>query len=119
MTARIFNTLLGTWLFFSAFAWPHTPAQGLAAMICGVLTVLTALAAIYYPRVRYLTALIAVGLFVASLATVSSLNQTFWHNAIVAIAIFVAALFDRGTVGAESRRWRDSSDQLAKPISTH
>jgi hypothetical protein len=118
MTARIFNTLLGTWLFFSAFAWQHTPAQGLAAMICGVLTVLTALVAIYYPRVRYLTALIAVGLFVASLATASSMSQTFWHNAVVAIAIFIAALFDRGTVGAASRRWRDSSDQLTHPVST-
>ena len=25
MTARIFNVLIGTWLFLSAFVWPHTP----------------------------------------------------------------------------------------------
>ena len=27
MTARIFNTLLGTWLFLSTFMWPHTRFQ--------------------------------------------------------------------------------------------
>jgi hypothetical protein len=118
MTARIFNTLLGTWLFFSAFAWPHRPAQGLVAMICGVLTVLTALAAIYYPRVRYMTAMIAAALFIASIATASSMNRTVWHNAVIAIVIFVAALFDRGTFGAGSRRWRDSSDRLSEPMGT-
>ena len=122
MTARIFNTLLGTWLFWSAFAWPHTPAQGMIALVCGALTVLTALVAIYYPKVRYLTALVAVALFVASVSTITSpsslsMGWTFWHNAVAAIAIFIAALFDRGTVGMGSRRWRDSSDELAKPIS--
>ena len=55
MTARIFNTLLGTWLFLSAFAWPHTPAQGMVTMVCAALTVLTALVSIFRPRVRYLT----------------------------------------------------------------
>ena len=40
MTARIFNVLLGTWLFLSAFAWPHPPAQGFTALVCGALTVL-------------------------------------------------------------------------------
>ena len=69
MTARIFNVLIGTWLFLSAFGWPHRPAQGMTALICGALTLLTALASIFYPRVRYLTATIAVVLFVASLAT--------------------------------------------------
>jgi hypothetical protein len=44
------------------------------------------------------------------------MNQTFWHNAVVAIAVFIAALFDRGTVGAGSPRWRDSSDQLSEPV---
>ena len=118
MTARIFNTLLGTWLFLSAFAWQHTPAQGMVTMVCAALTVLTALVSIYHPRVRYLTAAIAVALFVASLATASSMSQTFWHNAVVAIAIFIAALFDRGTVGAASRKWRNSSDELGRPVGT-
>jgi uncharacterized membrane protein YccC len=117
MTARIFNTLIGTWLFLSAFAWQHTPAQGTIALLCGALTILTALAAIYYPRVRYVTAMIGVALFIGSMATATRYDRTFWHNAVVAIGIFVASLVDRGVVG--SRRPRDVSDELAQPIKTH
>jgi hypothetical protein len=118
MSARIFNVLLGTWLFLSAFAWPHMPATKVATMVGGALTVVTALFSIYHPRVRYLTAVFAVLLFVGTLATLSARNQTFWHNAVCAIAIFIAAMFDRGTVGARSRRdERDElSDQLRRPI---
>jgi hypothetical protein len=115
MTARIFNTLIGTWLFLSTFGWQHTPAQGLTALLGGTLTIATALLSIYYPRVRYLTALLAVLVFVASMATAGHLDGTFWHNAIVSIAIFVAALADRGVVGAGAR---DASDELSRPVST-
>jgi hypothetical protein len=114
MTARIFNMLTGTWLFLSAFAWQHTPVQGMTALICGTLTVLTALGAIYFPRLRYLTALVAIVLFVASLAVASPYDMTFWHNAVMAIAIFVAALADPA-----ARRERDTADELKHPVSTH
>ena len=115
MSARIFNVLIGTWLFLSAFGWPHTPAQGMTTLICGALTLLTALASIFYPRVRYLTATIAVVLFVASLATAVRYDMTFWHNAVIAIAIFTIALLDKGTIGARHRR--DFRDELSQPIS--
>jgi len=116
MTGRIFNVLIGTWLFLSAFGWPHSPAQGLTALICGALTLLTALVSIYYPRVRYLTATIAVVLFVASLATAAPrYDLTFWHNAIFAIVIFLIALFDKGTIGARQRY--GVRDELSQPIS--
>jgi hypothetical protein len=115
MSARIFNVLIGTWLFLSAFGWPHSPAQGMTALICGALTLLTALVSIFYPRVRYLTATIAVVLFVASLATASArYDLTFWHNAVFAIVIFLIALFDKGTIGARHRR--DFRDELSQPI---
>lgn len=116
MTARIVNVLIGTWLFLSAFGWPHSPAQGMTALVCGALTLLTALLSIYYPRVRYLTALIAVVLFVGSLATAGRYDRTFWHNAVVAIAIFVVALFDRGTL-RERRHLRAAEDDLSRPLS--
>ena len=116
MSARIFNVLIGTWLFLSAFGWPHSPAQGMTALICGALTLLSALASIYYPRVRYLTATIAVVLFVASLATAAPrYDLTFWHNAIFAIVIFLIALFDKGTIGARQRY--GVRDELSQPIS--
>jgi hypothetical protein len=116
MSARIFNVLLGTWLFLSAFGWPHTPAQGMTALICGALTMLTALVSIFYPRVRYLTAIVAVVLFVGSLATAGRYDRTFWHNAVIAIGIFVVALADRGTL-RERRHMRAAEDDLSRPVS--
>ena len=104
MTARIFNVLLGTWLFLSAFAWPHQSAQGFTALVCGALTVFFALLTIYLPNARYMTAATAVVLFVASIASSSRLDRTFWHNAVIAVAIFVAAVLDPGPAGARRER---------------
>lgn len=92
MSARIFNVLVGTWLFLSAFAWHHTTPQGMTALICGALAVLLSLASMYVPGLRYLLAVVAVILFVTSLATADHYDRTFWHNSIMAIAIFVGAL---------------------------
>jgi hypothetical protein len=102
MTPRIFNVLVGTWLFLSAFAWPHSTPQGVTALVCGAMTVLLSLATMYFSGVRYLTAVVALILFVTSLGTAERLDRTFWHNSIMAIAIFVAALVDRGS--AATRR---------------
>ena len=66
MPLRIFNVLIGTWLFVSAFAWPHSSIQGVTALVCGALTAICALATIYVPRVRYLTALVGLVLFVST-----------------------------------------------------
>jgi hypothetical protein len=104
MTARIFNVLIGTWLFLSAFTWPHQSAQGFSALVCGALTVLFALATIYLPNVRYLTAATAVLLFITSIASAMRLDRTFWHNAVIAIAIFVAALLDPAAPGLRRER---------------
>lgn len=104
MTARIFNVLIGTWLFLSAFAWPHTHGQKLAAMITGAATAVLSLATNYFSGLRYLTAVLGVMLFVISVTAASRGNVTFWHNGIIAVAIFVAALVDRGGAGARHQR---------------
>lgn len=101
MTARIFNVLLGTWLFLSAFAWPHAHGQKLAALIVGALTVLLSLGMIYYSGLRYLLAVAAVMLAVISL---TGANGTSWHNGIVALAIFVTALVGPANAGARRER---------------
>src|SRR5215468_7382744 len=104
MTIRIVTVLLGTWLFLSAFAWPHTPVQGMTALLCGLATILCALGTIYIPRMHYVTALVAVVLFVASLATSTRHDVTLWHNAVMAIAIFVAGLVDRDPAAVKRER---------------
>jgi hypothetical protein len=101
MSVRIFNVLVGTWLFLSAFAWHHSTPQGMTALICGALTVVLSLASMYVPGLRYLLAVVAVILFVTSLATADHYDRTFWHNSIMAIAIFVSALVARNAAGTE------------------
>ena len=104
MGARIFNVLIGTWLFLSAFAWPHAHGQKLAAIICGAATALLSLATNYFSGLRYLTAVIGVMLFVISVSAAPWRTPTSWHNGIIAVAIFVAALVDRGSAGVRHER---------------
>jgi len=100
MNPRIFNVLMGIWLFISAFAWRHSPVQFWAALICGAVTILLTLGTFYVPGLRYLIAVFAVFLFVESLTGAAGFRRTAWHDAIIAIAIFVAALLSRGTAHA-------------------
>ena len=104
MTTRIFNVLIGTWLFISAFAWPHSPAEAAFTMACGGLTVVLALATIYHGAFRYLNAGLAVALFIATLVLSGWRGPTGWHNAVIAIAIFVSALFDGSPESARRGR---------------
>jgi lysylphosphatidylglycerol synthetase-like protein (DUF2156 family) len=104
MTARIFNVLIGTWLFVSSFAWPHTHGQHLAAMICGALTVLLSLGTTYFAGLRYFTAVIAVMLVVLTVASPHGWDRTSWHNVVIGVAIFIAALVDRGPAGVRRER---------------
>jgi hypothetical protein len=111
MSGRIFNVLIGTWLFLSRFAWPHRPVLGAVTMIAGVLIVLSALGGIYSMRFRYVTAGTALVLFVASLASARVSDMTVWHNVVIAVVVFFVALVDHGTRAATDR-----GDQLSRPI---
>jgi len=94
MTTRIFNVLIGTWLFISGIAWPHAPTEALFTMACGGLSVVFALATIYHGNFRYVNAGLAVMLFVSAIVLSSWSGRTMWHNAVLAIGLFAAALFD-------------------------
>ena len=95
MTARIFNILMGMWLFASAFVLPQGRGQLASTAICGVLTTLFAVLTSYDQRSRYLTE--AVGALIVVLAfLVQPLGSaTFWHNGVMGISIAVAAWSDR------------------------
>jgi hypothetical protein len=98
MTTRIFNILMGVWLFASAFVLPQGRGQAASTAICGVLTVLFAMLTTYDNRSRYLTE--AVGALVVVLAFVIHPlgSATFWHNGVMGISIAVAAWADRGAL---------------------
>ncbi len=91
-TARGINTLLGIWLFVSAFVWEHTTAERTNTWILGILCVAFAAAAMRTPLARWLNTALAIWLFISVWALPHDNVATMWNNALVAIAVFVLSL---------------------------
>ena len=95
MTTRIFNILMGLWLFASAFVLPQGRVQWASTAICGALAAVSAAYTSYNRRSRYLTAAIGALVVVLAFALHPLGSATFWHNGIVGLSIAVAAWADR------------------------
>jgi threonine/homoserine efflux transporter RhtA len=104
MTPRIFNALIGIWLFLAAFAWPQTTVGYAYTAVAGVLTVLFALLSGRFGWARYANLAVGFLLLVLTLA-LSYGTAVFWNNSIAGAAIVLASLMDRGP--EEVRRERD------------
>ena len=96
MTTRIFNALLGMWLFVTAFMWPHGAPVGTLTIVCAVLTFLLAIGSFYTMAARYANLVVAAALFIGTLALPTMTRATVWNNVIVAVAMLAASLMDRG-----------------------
>jgi hypothetical protein len=96
MTTRIFNALIAIWLFATAFMWPHAHLAQEVTIIAAVLTFILSIMEMYVRGARYLNAVVAVFLFLSALTLPAMTRATVWNNAIVAIAILISALVDRG-----------------------
>jgi hypothetical protein len=96
MTARIFNILIGVWLFVSAFVLPQGHGQVASTAICGALTTVFAALTSYDRRSRYLTAAVGALVVVLALAAHPLGSAAFWHNGVMGISIAVAAWADQG-----------------------
>lgn len=97
MATRIFNALVGIWLFATSFMWPHTAAQKTVTIVAAVLTFVLAILASLTPVARYLNACVALLLFVASTIALPTLQlATLLNNTIVAIVILIVSLVDSG-----------------------
>ena len=97
--ARAANIALGSWLFISAFSWPHTPAQTSNAALVGLFVALTGLAGggvLFQSRLHLLNAALGVWLVVSVTAFPIRDRTTAIHNALVGVAIFLVALVPRG-----------------------
>jgi hypothetical protein len=95
MTPRIFNILMGLWLFASAFVLPQGRVGFESTAICGLLTTVTAALSSYDSRSRYLTEAIGVLVVVLAFAVQLPGSATFLHNGVIGISIAVAAWADR------------------------
>ncbi len=98
MTTRIFNALVGVWLFATGFMWPHTPAQKTVTIVAAILTFVLAILAQFTPVARSLNACVAILLFVVSTMSLPTLRlATLWNNTVVAVIILVVSLVDDGS----------------------
>jgi hypothetical protein len=91
---RILSIVLGAWLTFSAFLWPHTTAQRVNSWAVGILAVVAGLVALAVPAARYVGTALAVWIFVTAWLWVipGQSPGTVWNNAFVGIAMFLASL---------------------------
>jgi hypothetical protein len=89
---RIVNVVLGTWLFLSAFAWPHARTQMTNTWVVGVMCATCAIVAMAVPWVHCVNTLLAIWLFVSTWWLPAVDARTVWNNVIVSVAMFAASL---------------------------
>jgi threonine/homoserine efflux transporter RhtA len=104
MTTRVFNALIGVWLFVTAFMWPHTQSEGTLTVVCAVLTFLLAIASFYTMAARYGNIVVAAALFIGTLVLPAVTRASIWNNVIVAVAILGASLLERGPESVRRER---------------
>jgi hypothetical protein len=100
---RIANTVLGLWLFVSAFAWPHTRAQAVNEALVGLFIAVTAIAGWAErsrTRLHLLNAALGFWVLVSIVGFPPASTATAINSAIVGVLVFAIALFPRSG-GAE------------------
>lgn len=93
--ARYANILLGTWLFVSAFAWPHSRDACAAAWISGAMIAMNAFAAIWASPARIFNVLIGGMALVWQMAAASHepaarINGVVVSGLVIALALVPA-----------------------------
>lgn len=94
--ARGINLVLGSWLFVSAFLWPHGPVQRANTLTVGLLLVVFALVAMRAPAARWVNTFLCVWLFVSVWMLPHRNPGTMWNDAVVAFLALEVALFPGG-----------------------
>jgi hypothetical protein len=87
--------LLGLWLFVSRFLWPHSPLQFANTWIVSIVYTSLGVAALGFPGVRYLNALVALWLCVSAFALPRIAQATLWNNLFIAIAMLATTAVPR------------------------
>lgn len=90
------NVLVGTWLFVSAFIWPHTTLQLVNALLVGAGCAIAAGIATRTPHVRYVNVALGLWLYASGwfmpVVRAATLNN---HAVVSAIMILIALVPSR------------------------
>lgn len=93
MGARLINAAVGTWLFVSAFVWPHSYGQTENAWVVGFTAVIMALGgASGLSWTRYLNVVLGAWLIVSPFFVHVSGPLTYWNVQLVGAALIVFGL---------------------------
>jgi hypothetical protein len=89
---RYWNVILGLWLFFSAFLWPHDHPQFLNTLIAALVTVVVSVIAFGVPTLRFASAFTGIWLVVSWFVLGRGRTGTGLNNVIVGLAIMSISL---------------------------
>ena len=96
MSARVFITMISSWLLVSGFAWPHSRMELLNVIVVGVLAPVLAWVSASKEWARYGSAAAGVWLILTTLRFGTQQSFTVVHNLMVGASIFVASLIAHG-----------------------
>jgi nitric oxide reductase large subunit len=95
--ARYVNIVLGSWLFVSAFLWPHAGAQLTNTWMAGFITVVVASIGLHSSSARFLNTTLGIWIVVSALLLPFRSLGTMWNNVLVGLGIFFVSLIGRST----------------------
>ena len=88
MGPRAINAVLGLWLFFSTFLWPHTAAQRTTGWAVGLLAVTASLAGLSgYRWGRSVNAALGGWLILSAILLPRMRIATFWTDIVVGFGL--------------------------------
>ena len=99
MAARVFITMVSSWLLVSGFAWPHSRMERLNVIVVGVAAPVLAWVSASKGWARYGSAAAGVWLILTTLRFGTEHAEqplTVVHNLIMGASIFVASLLAAG-----------------------
>ena len=102
------NIILGLWLFFSAFLWPHDHPQFINTLIAGLVTVILSVLAFGVPTLRFASAFTGVWLVVSWFVLGRGRTGTGLNNVIVGLAVMSISLLPSGDLQQETWSGTDS-----------
>ncbi|HVU50446.1 MAG TPA: hypothetical protein VHL80_07150 [Polyangia bacterium] len=85
--ARYLNLVLGAWLLVSAFMWPHSEPQFIAAIVVGAVLTIVAPFEVGSPAVRRINTAAGVVLVVAAVVLPRTTAVTLWHNVLLGLIV--------------------------------
>jgi hypothetical protein len=92
---RAANVALGIWLFISGMLWPHSPAEYLNTALCGLAIAVVAFISMSASQIRFINSALSIWLFISAFVLPTVTLGTAWHNAILAVFVFVLSLVGR------------------------